>query len=331
MTQHFAASWLQSLEKKLNLLSEWSWAADQSGECTTHRNLFREFFNPKFQKTLALVDDQKRIAFLGHIETNLFKFEGRTQQFPLGCLCALLQNGKESPKTKEKVTAWVTFLLSKLKEGAGSEGVAEVVEEILSASFQKFVSLVEDKVMQRLCDGLGRHLVKCDEEMQKKVIESFPALPDRIEKIMRTCTVELNAWLESAPRFPSTPLTLTDALSKTQNPLLRFFNRIKDANTKESFLVVVALALQGLRTRFRWMCAVEPELEAMGSDLQAKLFTVEGQSVMETWLSSRLKKYNLQVTTKASQILVAEPAKAQQLLTDFQQLMHGMTTAANNV
>lgn len=317
MTQHFAASWLQSLEKKLEALTEWSWDADQRGECTTHRNLFREFFNPKFQKTLALVDDQKRLAFFSHIERNLHKFEGRTQQFPLGCLCALLQHGKASPKTKEKVTAWIDFLLSKLRQGHGKEVVTELVEECLSPAFQKFVPVMEEGLMDRLIDGLGEHLISCDDDVQKKVLEDFSAVPQRIERIMRTCTEVLNGWLDSAPRFPSTPLLLTDTLTKMNNPLVRFFNRIKDANVKESFLVSVALCLQCLRNRFRWMCAVEPGLESLGADLQAKLFTVEGQgtaiSVMERWLQSRLNKYNMQVGTKASQLLVSDPSKLHQL------------------
>lgn len=328
MTQHFAASWLQSLEKKLEALSEWTWASDQNGECTMHRNLFRECFNPKFQKTLALVDDAKRTTFLAGIQKNLYKFDGRSQQFPLACLCALLQHGKASPKTEEKIAAWIGFLLDKLRKTIGSEVVIEVVEECSSAPFQRFAALMEGKLMDRLCDGLGEHLVKCDEETQKKILETFQSVPTRIEKIMRTCTKELNEWLESAPRFPSTPLMLSDTLSKMQHPLLRFFNRIKDANVKESFLVSVALALQGLRSRFRWMRALEPELETMGSDIQGRLFFVEGQgAVMEMWLVSRLKKYNSQVTSKVAQMLTADPSKAQMLKSRLQPLFPERTAA----
>merc|ERR1712061_135641 len=62
------------------------------------------------------------------------------------------------------------------------------------------------------------------------------------------------------------------------------------------------------------MCAVEPDLERMGSDLQGKLFTVEGQGpVMEMWLSSRMFKYNTQVATKAAQVLITDPSKSQEL------------------
>jgi hypothetical protein len=227
----------------------------------------------------------------------------------------LLQHGKESPKTQEKIVAWVSFLFDKLQQGLGQEVVKEVVEECLSAPFQRFVPFMEEQLMERVANGLGEHLFGCDEDTQKKVMESFSAIPDRIEKIMVTCTKELNSWLAKAPRFPSTPLTLVDTLQKLQQPLIRFFNRIKDASKKESFLVAVALALQTLRTRFRWMCMVEPSLEEMGAELQSKLFTVEGQlgPVMEMWLSSRLQTYNKQVIAKAGQVLMSDSSGGKQL------------------
>lgn len=313
MNHHFATSWLQSLSTKLEALVEWSWAAGRNEPCTTHRQLFREFFSPTFQKTLALVELRKKTEFLQCIERNLYKFEDRTQQFPLGCLCALLQHGKESPQTQEKVVAWVEFLLDRLRTGIGKEAVTEVGEECLSAPFQKFVGLMDESLQERLADRLGEHLVKLDEESQKRILENLAPVPARMEKVVVSCTQELNSWLESAPRFPSTPIALADTLTKMEHPLVRFFTGIKDRTKKEAFLVAVALALQGLRTRFRWMCAVEPDLGMLGADLQRRLFTVPGQGpVMEMWLSSRLKKYNAEVAGRTAE-LVTDPAKYEQL------------------
>lgn len=320
MTKHFAASWLQSLSAKLEALSEWSWASDRRGECTTHRNLFREFFSAQFGKTLALVDEAKKTEFLGVIERSLYKFDANTQQFPLMCLCALLQHGKDSPKTQEKILAWVGFLLERLRRTGGvvlatqTSLVAEVVEECLSAPFQKFVPLMEDAVRGRLADGLGERLGELGEEAQRRVLEELPAVSARIEEVVVGCTGELNAWLERAPRFPATPMALADTLAKMEHPLVRFFTAVKQPARKEAFLVAVALALQGLRTRFRWMCAAEPDLESLGGELQRKLFTVEGQGpVMEMWLSSRLKKYNAEVATRTAALVTGDPTRSEAL------------------
>jgi len=108
---------------------------------------------------------------------------------------------------------------------------------------------------------------------------------------------------------------------------VRFFTAVKDATKKESFLVAVALALQGLRTRFRWMCVVEPDLEALGAELQKRLFTVEGQGpVMEMWLSSRLKKYNVEVATRTATLLT-DPGKLELLKTQLQPLFPARSEA----
>mmetsp|Transcript_64832 Transcript_64832/g.200771 ORF Transcript_64832/g.200771 Transcript_64832/m.200771 type:complete len:178 (-) Transcript_64832:8-541(-) len=175
MNQHFAASWLQSLSGKLESLAQWSLASGRPAgpgaeACTTHRNLFREFFSAPFQKTLALVDGRRRAEFLGAIERNLHKFDEATQQFPLGCLCALLQHGKDSPATQEKVAAWVDFLLARLRAKGGWEraAAAEVAGECLSAPFQKFVPLMEGGLRARLADGLGEHLGRLDEAVQRR-------------------------------------------------------------------------------------------------------------------------------------------------------------------
>lgn len=322
MNHHFAASWLQSLSGKLESLTQWSWTSNRQGSCTTHRNLFREFFSAPFQKTLALVDEQKKTEFLSVIEKNLYKFDESTQQFPLGCLCALLQHGKDSPRTQEKVVAWVDFLLERLRGKGWEKGtVTEVVEESLSTQFQKFVPLMEDQVRARLADGLGEHLENLDEDAQKRVLDNLSAVPARIEQIVANCTRDLNSWLESAPRFPSTPMALANTLMRMEHPLVKFFTIVKDASKKESFLVAVALALQSLRTRFRWMCAVELELESMGKELQRRFFTVEGQGpVMEMWLSSRLKKYNAEVATRTANLVVGDPAKFEMLRCRLQPL-----------
>mmetsp|Transcript_5187 Transcript_5187/g.9794 ORF Transcript_5187/g.9794 Transcript_5187/m.9794 type:complete len:844 (+) Transcript_5187:227-2758(+) len=326
MTQHFAASWLQSLSGKLESLTQWSWTSNKQGSCATHRNLFREFFTATFQKTLALVDETKKTEFLKVVERNLYKFDELTQQFPLGCLCALLQHGKDSALTQEKVAAWVDFLLERLhSRGWERNTVSEVVEECMSPQFQKFLPLMEEALRGRLADGLGRHLEKLGAEMQSKVLEGLPPLSERAEHIMASCTKELNQWLESAPRFPSTPMVLADTLMRMEHPLLKFFTAVKDANKKESFLVAVALALQGLRTRFRWMCAAELDLESLGKELQRRFFTVEGQQgpVMEMWLSSRLKKYNIEVATRTANLMAHDPIRNEQLRRRLEQLFPG--------
>mmetsp|Transcript_9917 Transcript_9917/g.26195 ORF Transcript_9917/g.26195 Transcript_9917/m.26195 type:complete len:952 (-) Transcript_9917:273-3128(-) len=323
MDHHFASSWLKSLSTKLDSLVEWTFAAGKKDAGTTHRNLFREFFSAPFQKTLALVDEKKKTEFLNNIERNLYKFEAQSQQFPLGCLCALLQHGKDAPQTQEKVGAWVDFLLCRLRGGGtqARETARDVMDTILSAQFRRFVPLMAEPLRDRLADGLGEQLPTLDEEVQKQVMEALPAIPVRIEKVVSACTDELNTWLQSAPRFPATPMCLANTLAKMEHPLVRFFTAVRDTSKKESFLVAVALALQGLRTRFRWMCMVEPELEAIGSELQRRLFYVEGQGpVMEMWLSSRLKKYNAEVTTRLHAVILSDVARREQLRDKIQAL-----------
>lgn len=311
MNHHFAASWLQSLSGKLESLAEWNWAVDKKA----HRNLFREFFSAPFQKTLALVDEKKKTEFLMNIEKHLYKFEERSQQFPLGCLCALLQYGKDSPKTQDKVVAWVDFLLDRMSK----DSINIVIEECLTPPFLKFSALVNEADRDRLADGLGEHVGRLPEELQKRVFDDMPLVAERIDKLVGICTKELNAWLESAPRYPATPAALVDALAGVESPLVRFFTTVKDTTRKESFLVAVALSLQGLRTRFRWMCCVEPDLESMGAELQRRLFFVEGQGpVMEMWLQSRLKKYNVEVVTRVNSVMVTDPPKGQMLRTTLQ-------------
>lgn len=320
MNHHFAASWLQKLSEKLEQLTEWSWAKNRQDACSVHRSLFKEFFSPQFQKTLALVDEQKKEGFLKVIERNLYKFDDATQQFPLGCLCALLLHGKDARQPKEKVVAWVEFLLQRLRGSPGPEVVTQVVEECLSAPFQKFVPLIEEKLKERLADGFGAPLPKMDEALQKRVLKGFPLVMTRIEFLVTSCTAELNRWLVSAPRFPSTPMTLADTLAKLEHPLVKFFTAMQAPAKKEAFLVAVALALQGLRTRFKWMVLVEAQLESMCAELQRRLFTVDGQGqVMEMWLQSRLNKYNSEVTTRLATILL-DPSKPEQLRQRLQPL-----------
>lgn len=323
MNHHFAASWLKSLSNKLDTLVEWTFASGTKDACTGHRNLFREFFSLQFQKTLALVDETKRTQFLGDIERNLYKFEAHSQQFPLSCLCALLHHGKDSPQTQQKISAWVDFLLGRLREptslalavpGGKDVVAAEVMDVVLSCNFQKFIPLMNEALTDRLADGIGERLCKLDEEVQKKVMDAIPAVPHRIEAVVAACTDELNVWLESAPRFPATPAALVDTLAKMEHPLVRFFTAVKDTNKKESFLVAVALSLQSVRTRFRWMCWVGPELEGVGAELRNRLFYVEGQgAVMEMWLQSRLKKYNTEVITRAYSLMASDYARKDQL------------------
>lgn len=312
MTKHFASSWLVSLTSKLEALTEWSWQADRRGDCTTHRNLFREFFSAQFGKTLALVDEIKKTEFLGAIERNLYKFDGDSQQYPLICLCALLQHGKDSKLTQEKICAWVGHVLEKLRRPAGA--LNQAVEECLSAPFKKFLPLMEVSARNQLADGLGERLAELNDDLQRRVLDELEVVPARVEEVVVNSTQELNNWLASAPRFPSTPLSLADALAKMEHPLVRFFTSVKQPARKEAFLVSVALALQSLRTRFRWMCTAEPDLESLGGELQRKLFTVEGQGpVMELWLTSRLKKYNSEVAAQTAQTLAGNIAKSESL------------------
>lgn len=315
MNHHFAASWLQSLAGKLESLTSWSLTANRQNSQGTHRNLFREFFSAQFQKVLALVEEQKKTEFLGVIEKNLHKFDEATQQFPLGCLCALLQHGKDASVTQDKVVAWVDFLLERLRARAWEDrSVLEVLEECLSPAFQKFMPLLSPSLRARLADGLGEHLQRVEEAEQRKALEKLEILPARIEEVVAQCTQDLNRWLDDAPRFPATPFTLAETLRRLEHPLVRFFTVVKDAAKKEAFLVAVALALQGLRTRFRWMCAVELTLEHVGKELQRRFFTVEGQGpVMELWLSSRLRRYNEEVASRTAGLLQAEPNRLEVL------------------
>ncbi|CAJ1395640.1 unnamed protein product [Effrenium voratum] len=340
MDHHFASSWLKSLSNKLESLAEWSWVGERQGATAIHRNLFKEFFSAPFQKTLALVDEQKKEDFLRVIERNLHKFDPKTQQFPLGCLCALLQHGKDSPTTQDKVVAWVDFILDRLLRNppASPAVAAEVAEECLSVPFQRLVPLMRDTLRESLADGLGEHaLPQLDEATQKRLLDGLgdpssdqsPLLPERIEALVVKCTEELNSWLFQAPQFPATALALADALARAEHPLLRFFTAVRQAQKKEAFLVAVALCLHHLRTRFRWMCLTEPVLERLSQELQQRLFFVPNQGpVMEVWLSSRLKKYNGDAGARIQAIFAQpgvpklEPLKAK-LLPFFPQPVEG--------
>ncbi|CAK0857746.1 unnamed protein product, partial [Prorocentrum cordatum] len=286
MNHHFASSWLQRLSEKLEQLTEWSWAQNRQDACSQHRSLFREFFNPSFQKTLALVDEQKKESFLKLIERHLYKFDDATQQFPLGCLCALLLHGKDGHQARDKVVAWVEFLLQRLQGSPGPDVVNQVVEECLSAPFQKFVPLMEEGLRARLADGLGGPLQTVSEETQKRLTDGLPLVLTRIESLVVSCTAELNDWLTSAPRFPRTPIALVDTLTKL----------------------------------------VEPELEALGTELQRRLFTMDGNQVMEMWLSSRLKKYNGEVVTRFATLML-DPIRPEQLLHRLLPLLPARTDA----
>lgn len=312
MNHHFAASWLQRLSEKLEQLTEWSWAQNRQDALSQHKNLFKEFFNPSFQKTLALVDEQKKESFLKLIERHLYKFDDATQQFPLGCLCALLLHGKDGPQARDKVEAWVEFLLQRLRGSPSPDVVKQVVEECLSAPFQKFVPLMEERLRERLADGLGGPLATVDEATQKRLTDGLPLVLTRIESLVVSCTAELNEWLTSAPRFPRTPIALVDTLAKLEHPLIKFFTAVQAPARKEAFLVAVALAVQGLRTRFRWMIVVEPELETLGAELHRRFFTVDGNQVLEMWLSARLNKYNGEVVTRFATLML-DPVRPEQL------------------
>ncbi|CAE7672377.1 Parg, partial [Symbiodinium pilosum] len=251
-----------------------------------------EFFSAPFQKTLALVDEQKKEEFVRGIEKNLYKFDPKTQQFPLGCLCALLQHGKDSPTTQEKVQAWLDYLLDRLVGASASIAratAAEVAEECLSVPFQRLIPLMKPVMRETLADSLGEHaLPHMEEAQQKQLLEGLgaetksPVLVERIEAIMATCTEELNLWLARAPCFPSTPLALADALARAEHPLLRFFTFARQPEKKEAFLMAVALCMQSLKTRLRWMGSAEPVLERLSHDLQQRLFYVKNQgAVME--------------------------------------------------
>ncbi|CAK9058337.1 unnamed protein product [Durusdinium trenchii] len=333
MNHHFASSWLKSLSNKLDSLVEWSWVAERQGTTTTHRQLFREFFSAPFQKTLALVDEQKKGDFLRVIEKNLYKFDPKTQQFPLGCLCALLQHGKDSPTTQEKVGAWVDFILDCLMRSPTAPTAAEIAEECLSVPFQRLLPMMREQLRDSLADGLGEHVLPhLDEAAQKRLLDGLgvetppaagnasgqsPLLPERIESLVVKCTEELNLWFFSAPAFPASPLALADALARAEHPLLRFFTAVRQPQKKEAFLVSVALCLQSLRGRFSWMRMTEPVLERLSQDLQQRLFFVQNQGpVMDLWLSSRLKKYNNEASSRIAAVFAQpgvpklEPLKA---------------------
>lgn len=329
MDHHFASSWLKSLSNKLESLAEWSWVAERQGTTNTHRQLFREFFSAPFQKTLALVDEQKKGDFFHIIEKNLHKFEPKTQQFPLGSLCALLQHGKDSKITQEKVSAWVDFILDRLMRSPTT--ASEVAEECLSAPFQRLLPVMRAQLRDSLADGLGEHVLPhLDQALQKRLLDGLgvetpasgtplgtPLLPERIEALVVKCTEELNSWFVSAPRFPATPLALADALARAEHPLLRFFTAVRQPQKKEAFLVAVALCLQSLRQRFSWMRITEPVLERLSHDLQNRLFFVQNKGpVMDFWFTDRMKKYNSEANARIAAIFAQpgvpklEPLKA---------------------
>ncbi|OLP80656.1 hypothetical protein AK812_SmicGene38901, partial [Symbiodinium microadriaticum] len=296
MDHHFARSWLKSLSAKLESLTEWSWVGERQGTTQTHRQLFRE-------------------EFVRGIEKNLYKFDRKTQQFPLGWF----------PDVEQSVYV-----------------------ECLSVPFQRLIPLMSEDMRERLADCLGEHaLLHMDEAQQKNLLEGLgaeakcPVLKERIEALMASCTKAPTVDKELAEdcddddddddyhvsfspsppvlhlllcfgivaqiRFPFTPLALADALARAEHPLLRFFTFARQPSQKEAFLMAVALCLQSLRTRLRWMGSAEPVLERLSHDLQQRLFFVKNQgAVMEIWLASRLKKYNEEAAGRVASIL-AQP------------------------
>mmetsp|Transcript_31611 Transcript_31611/g.73733 ORF Transcript_31611/g.73733 Transcript_31611/m.73733 type:complete len:772 (-) Transcript_31611:69-2384(-) len=306
MNNHFAASWLKSLSTKLEALPESSWVADKAAGLSSHRNLFKEFFSPNFQKTLACVGAEKKVEFIRCIEKNLYKFEDRTQQFPLTCLCALFEHGKESTQTKQKVEAWASFLLSRLKvlqtvgvdENSMKGVLLEVVEECRAAHFQKFVSVMGEQLQESLADALGEYLRILPEDDLKSIFEEIGFLVGRVEKLVDDSMLELNDWLRSAPEYPCTPMALVKAYARLSQPLLTHYKRIKDTQKKESFLISAALTFQGLNKQFNWMCKVEPDLVPMSLELQKIFFTrtlqgyAQPVNIIEPWLPKRRETYN---------------------------------------
>mmetsp|Transcript_43145 Transcript_43145/g.99408 ORF Transcript_43145/g.99408 Transcript_43145/m.99408 type:complete len:762 (+) Transcript_43145:24-2309(+) len=307
MNNHFAASWLHSLSKKLEDLQESSWVTDKANGLTAHRNLFREFFSTQFQKTLGCVDAEKRVQFIRCIEKNLFKFEERTQQFPLGCLCALFEHGKESAQTKEKVEAWVGFFLSRLKilqmqvgvdETSVKAVLMEVVSECKAAHFQRFTGVMNKQLQDSLADAIGEHLRILPEDDLKVVFEELNFVCERVTRLVEESITELNDWQRTAPEYPSTPLALVDCFARLGHPLIMHYKRIKGTQTKETFLIAVALAFQTLGNKFHWMCKVEPDLVPMSLELQKTFFFrvlpgyVQPVNIMESWLPKRRETYN---------------------------------------
>mmetsp|Transcript_30640 Transcript_30640/g.55983 ORF Transcript_30640/g.55983 Transcript_30640/m.55983 type:complete len:763 (+) Transcript_30640:106-2394(+) len=307
MNNHFAASWLNSLSKKLEALHESSWVTDKANGLTAHRNLFREFFSTQFQKTLGCVDAEKRVEFIRCIEKNLFKFEERTQQFPLGCLCALFEHGKDSVQTKEKVEAWLGFFLSRLKilqmqvgvdEASIKAVLMEVVDECKAPHFQRFTGVMSKQLQDCLADAIGEHLRILPEDDLKVVFEEMNFVGERVTRLVEDSIQELNDWLRTAPEFPSTPLALVDCFARLGHPLIMHYKRIKGAQTKETFLIAVALAFQTLGNKFHWMCKVEPDLVPMSLELQKTFFFrvlpgyVQPVNIMESWLPKRRETYN---------------------------------------
>lgn len=333
MNQHFATSWLKSLSAKLEALEAWDY---QSGggpkeSVTTHRNLFREFFSPTFQKTLACADEAKRIEFLHTIERNLYKFESEIQQFPLSCLCALLEHGKDSQAFQGKVGAWLQHLLQRLKGCAQNKSASDeypadkVVAIMLADHFQKFLELMEESLKEKLATGLGECLEFLSEEKQNQIMDAVPALTLQIQELVTNSTLEVNQWLENAPKYPATPAALVEIFAKMEHPLVKFYKNVRDPTKKEAFLVAVALCLSSLKHRFRWICHVEPELEVVGRELQHRLFAVNNgdphnPQVMELWLKHRTQSYNEQALSRASSLLANDSARREQLRARLQPL-----------
>jgi len=311
MTKHFAGSWLDRLSEKMRALEEWSRTPlHQQGPIGPHGMLFKEFFSQQFQRTLALVDESKKAAFLSTIESNLFKFDVNSQQFPLMCLCAMFQHGKESATTQERVMAWIENILGRLRTVGGTIGplgpivVVAAMEECCTEHFQKFLPLVEASLSEKLADVIGERMVEVNQDLVKKILDKLPLLLERVFEVVDTCTKNLNIWMQTAPRFPATPIFLYDTLVRLEQPLVRQYIHIQKLEWKESFLVATSLALAGLKSRFAWMMTAEPELRTLCHGLEQKFFYVTGHGArMESWLSSRLRHYNGEVTAAVKAML----------------------------
>jgi len=290
MGESFPGSWVQQRTSQLLRLVPGQLA--RSDEDT----LADELLSAPFGRCFDYLSDARRVGFLQALKRSLPCFQHR-HQYPLRVLCTALEFGRTSPEARRTVGQWVWALEVGLKQDPRA-----AVNEIQRSGFVRAVHLLDDSARMQLVGNVGAAIQNRTVDEQKQIC-SIPFLERTVDDVMTASASRLNGWLEVAPDLGGTATALCEQLRDlAHSPVLKLFVTQKDANRKERFLIAVALVLNALRQRFRWMVDSEPDLTDLSIQVRRKYFTVEGSDVMDPWVHSRLQKYNERVSEVAGEI-----------------------------
>lgn len=145
-------------------------------------------------------------------------------------------------------------------------------------------------------DRLGQQLEKFPDSHQQEIVSNFEGLRENVKKRMMNTTVELNRWLEQAPREPATPQKLADIFQAIDYaPQMRWYKPCGDLDTKVRFLMAMAAAVRAAQEHpmLRNFVGSHPPTLALAQRLASSFFTLrEFGNVLGAWLDARLEVYN---------------------------------------